>query len=374
MQLTIDRGKILAADGARARVEPRPAASTASRSTRGTTRRTASSPQVVGYSTNAGTRTGLEQALQRLPDRREHQPQQHVQAGARQARRRRPCTGTTSILTLRPADPGARAQRARRPLRRGRRARREDGRRRRDGLLADLQPEPDQPAERLREDRQDQGHVRGRLGARTTTRPRASITPGSTFKLVTASAALDSGKFTPTSQFYDPGYCIEYGKRVYNSSAPDSPTAHETFGNVDFSEALEHSINSVFCNVGKRSARGMILDYAKRYGFYSRPPLDTPPDEIYPSGLYKYKNGIYQPGSRQDPATQVDPGRLAFGQERMLVDAAPDGARRGDDRGRRSRAEAVPRAEGRRAPTARPSRRRRRRRSGARSSRRRRPS
>ncbi len=144
-------------------------------------------------------------------------------------------------------------------------------------------------------------------------------TPGSTFKLVTASAALDSGKFTPTSQFYDPGYCVEYRKRVYNSSAPDSPTAHETFGHVTLSEGLEHSINSVFCNVGKAIGAGLILDYAKRYGFYSRPPLDLPTGEIYPSGLYKTINGIYQPWFPQDPATEVDPGRLAFGQERMVA-------------------------------------------------------
>jgi peptidoglycan glycosyltransferase len=33
--------------------------------------------------------------------------------------------------------------------------------------------------------------------------------PGSTFKMVTASAALDTGRFTPDSPFDDPGYCIE---------------------------------------------------------------------------------------------------------------------------------------------------------------------
>src|SRR4029077_5005318 len=47
-------------------------------------------------------------------------------------------------------------------------------------------------------------------------------TPGSTHTLVTAPAALDTCAVTPTSGFYDPGYCIEYGGRVYNSSAPDS--------------------------------------------------------------------------------------------------------------------------------------------------------
>jgi peptidoglycan glycosyltransferase len=139
--------------------------------------------------------------------------------------------------------------------------------------------------------------------------------PGSTFKLVTASAALDTGRFTPSSPFYDPGYCIEYGKKVYNSASPDSPSAHETFGHVDFAQALEHSINAVFCNVGKAIGAKTILDYTKRYGFYSQPPLDLPPSVLYPSGLYN-KGKLWFP---KDPATQVDPGRLAFGQERMLV-------------------------------------------------------
>jgi peptidoglycan glycosyltransferase len=137
--------------------------------------------------------------------------------------------------------------------------------------------------------------------------------PGSTFKLVTASAALDSGAFTPASTFYDPGYCTEYGVQVKNSSSPDGGS--EAYGNVTLAQGLEHSINSVFCNVGKQIGAGKILEYARRYGFYSSPPLDTPSNTIYPSGLYS-KGKLFNPS---DPATQVDPGRLAFGQERMLA-------------------------------------------------------
>jgi peptidoglycan glycosyltransferase len=137
-------------------------------------------------------------------------------------------------------------------------------------------------------------------------------TPGSTFKVVTASAALDSGRFTPASRFFDPGYCIEYGKQVRNAGNPEAP---ETFGSVDLVTGLEHSINSVFCNIGKAIGAGKILGYAKRFGFYEDPPLETPANERSPSGLYK--NGeLYRPS---DPQTQVDPGRLAFGQERMLA-------------------------------------------------------
>ncbi|HUZ16573.1 MAG TPA: penicillin-binding transpeptidase domain-containing protein [Gaiellaceae bacterium] len=137
--------------------------------------------------------------------------------------------------------------------------------------------------------------------------------PGSTFKMVTASAALDSGAYTPTSTFYDPGYCVEYGRHVSNASSPDGRA--EAYGNVTLAQGLEHSINSVFCNVGKQIGAAKILKYAKRYGFYSSPPLDTPSDTIYPSGLYN-KGKLFDP---KDPATQVDPGTLAFGQERMLA-------------------------------------------------------
>ena len=138
--------------------------------------------------------------------------------------------------------------------------------------------------------------------------------PGSTFKMVTASAALDSGAFTPTSGFNDPGYCVEYGKHVSNAGNPDQ-RGPESYGHVTLAQGFQHSINSVFCNVGKQIGAKVILDYAKRFGFYSTPPLETPANQRLPSGLYK-NNKLWFP---KDPATEVDPGRLAFGQERLQV-------------------------------------------------------
>jgi penicillin-binding protein A len=136
--------------------------------------------------------------------------------------------------------------------------------------------------------------------------------PGSTFKIVTASAALDTGRFTPDSPFYDPGYCEEYGKRVRNAGNPEAP---ETFGNVNLTTGFEHSINSVFCNVGKALGAATVLRYAERYGFYSLPPLELPENERVESGLYNHGR-LFKP---KHPVTQVDPGRLAFGQERLQV-------------------------------------------------------
>jgi len=137
--------------------------------------------------------------------------------------------------------------------------------------------------------------------------------PGSTFKMVTAAAALDSGAYTPSSPFNDPGYCIEYGQHVSNAGNPDQ-NGPEAFGNVTFAQGFEHSINSVFCNVGKHIGGEEILKYAKRFGFYSLPPLDLPPSASQASGLYK--NGkLFDPKS----SSQIDPGRLAFGQFSMLA-------------------------------------------------------
>jgi peptidoglycan glycosyltransferase len=135
--------------------------------------------------------------------------------------------------------------------------------------------------------------------------------PGSTFKVVTAAAALDTGKYTPSSRFDDPGYCIEYGQKVSNFADQSGP---EVFGNVDFTEALEHSINAVFCNIGKALGAKTVLEYTERFGFYEEPPIELPSEEVAISGLYRRG----RPFIPKDP-NQVDPGRLAFGQERLQV-------------------------------------------------------
>ena len=128
-----------------------------------------------------------------------------------------------------------------------------------------------------------------------------------------ATAALDSGAYTPSSTFNDPGYCIEYGQHVSNAGNPDQ-NGPEAFGNVTLAQGFEHSINSVFCNVGKHIGGEKILEYAKRFGFYSLPPLDLPPTASQASGLYK--NGkLWTPKNN----FAIDSGRLAFGQFNMLA-------------------------------------------------------
>jgi penicillin-binding protein A len=133
------------------------------------------------------------------------------------------------------------------------------------------------------------------------------FTPGSSFKVVTSAAALDSGRYNINSTFVDKGYCIEYGKQVHNFADQGNV---EIFGTVSFLEALEHSINAVFCEIGQHIGARAILNKMKAFGFYKDPPLETPANERSPSGLYN-RRGLFDPDK---PEVQVDVGRLAFGQ------------------------------------------------------------
>jgi peptidoglycan glycosyltransferase len=138
--------------------------------------------------------------------------------------------------------------------------------------------------------------------------------PGSTFKTVTAAAALDDGVYNVSSRFDDPGYCTEYGQKVSNALNPDQTA--ESYGNVSFLQAYQHSINAVFCNIGKALGAKRILDEAKKFGLYSKPAIELPSNEVAASGLYHFgKNGA----TLYDDPKLVDPGRLAFGQEHLLV-------------------------------------------------------
>ncbi|HUZ82002.1 MAG TPA: penicillin-binding protein 2 [Gaiellaceae bacterium] len=135
--------------------------------------------------------------------------------------------------------------------------------------------------------------------------------PGSTFKVVTATAALQSGKFTPNSSFYDPGYCTEYGVQVHNALDQNGP---EQFGNVNLVQAFIHSINAVFCDLGIKLGAQALIDTSKQFGFYSQPPIELPSSEVAASGPYDFaQHRLYSSGRL------LDPGRMAFGQDKLLV-------------------------------------------------------
>jgi len=136
--------------------------------------------------------------------------------------------------------------------------------------------------------------------------------PGSTFKTVTAAAALDDGVYTADSQFYDPGYCTEYGQKISNALNPDQTA--ESYGHVNLVQAYQHSINAVFCNIGQKLGAKRIVDEMKKFGFYSQPPIELPSDTVSPSGELNLKTHKFF-----SDAGLMDPGRLAFGQDKLVV-------------------------------------------------------
>ncbi len=139
--------------------------------------------------------------------------------------------------------------------------------------------------------------------------------PGSSFKVVTTAAALDTGRFTPDSSFSDPGYCTEYGKPVYNYSDQSGP---ERFGTLTLATAFQHSVNSVFCNIGMKLHMRLLMDYARRFGFDQTPSIDLPNNALAISGLYKSTGKSTRLLSPSEENRQ-DPGRTAFGQDKLLV-------------------------------------------------------
>jgi penicillin-binding protein A len=130
----------------------------------------------------------------------------------------------------------------------------------------------------------------------------SSYPPGSTFKVVTATAAIDSGKYTPDS--------IVNGKSpVTISGVPLSNDNNQAFGPITLTKALTFSVNTVWAQVAVALGRGTMTDYMKRFGFYSKPPIDLPAGEINASRPYAPTGRAYPPGSPNE-----DIGRIAIGQ------------------------------------------------------------
>jgi peptidoglycan glycosyltransferase len=132
--------------------------------------------------------------------------------------------------------------------------------------------------------------------------------PGSSFKVVTASGGLDTGKVTPDTEFVDTGTYVVFGGKVTNYG-------DEVFGPNDFTTAMTLSINTTFAKVGNQLGRKRLVSSAEQYGFYQTPPLELPEGEVVPSGRYG-KKGLLAPGAFVDP---LGVAWMACGQERLLA-------------------------------------------------------
>ncbi len=133
----------------------------------------------------------------------------------------------------------------------------------------------------------------------------AGYPPASTFKVVTAAAALDSGDFSPDSVLNgDNGVAI--------SGVPLQNFGGASFGSIDMTTALTNSVNTYWAQVGEQVGTETMLEYMDRFGFNKRLPLDYPAGQVFSSG-------IYEQGELLDSTASIDIGRVAIGQERLLA-------------------------------------------------------
>lgn len=96
--------------------------------------------------------------------------------------------------------------------------------------------------------------------------------PGSTFKAITAAAALQERKATGDERFVDQGYIEVSGRRIKNWDG-------ESRGNISFVDVIKNSINTCFIEVGLRVGGEKMTDYARRFGFGQATDIELPGEE-----------------------------------------------------------------------------------------------
>jgi len=92
--------------------------------------------------------------------------------------------------------------------------------------------------------------------------------PGSTMKIVTASAAMEEQLVSSQDRFNCPGYIKVGGHRI---SCSDTVHGHQTF-----SEVVEHSCNVGFINLGLKMGIDTYYRYLTAFGFGAKTGIDLP--------------------------------------------------------------------------------------------------
>ena len=93
--------------------------------------------------------------------------------------------------------------------------------------------------------------------------------PGSTFKVITTTAALEEKLVSLEERFYCPGYITVEDRRI---------RCHKTtgHGSQSFVEAIENSCNPVFIDIGLRIGADRFYDYFNKLGLMDKTGIDLP--------------------------------------------------------------------------------------------------
>lgn len=118
--------------------------------------------------------------------------------------------------------------------------------------------------------------------------------PGSTFKILTAAAALDAGCVTTSDRYYCSGSKVVDGKKIRCWKA-------KGHGSIDFGEGVEGSCNCVFMDCALRLGTDRFYDYLSSFGLTKKTGIDMTGET----------SGIFIP---RDAVKSVDLARIGFGQ------------------------------------------------------------
>ena len=129
--------------------------------------------------------------------------------------------------------------------------------------------------------------------------------PGSTMKVVTATAALDSGELDQDST-------LSGSSPKQISGAPLNNAGGEQFGEIDMETALTNSVNTWWAEAGEIVGAETMLEYMSRFGFNQKPRLDYPSFQLATSGVFDGNKLLTSDDL-------IDIGRVAIGQERLRV-------------------------------------------------------
>ena len=117
--------------------------------------------------------------------------------------------------------------------------------------------------------------------------------PGSTFKILTSAAALETGVTTPTEGFYCSGSVTVEGSRIRCWGRPH--------GAESMAEAIQNSCNPVFVELGLRLGTARLYSYLRAFGLGSRTGIDL---EGESAGILIAESSV----------KTVDLARIGFGQ------------------------------------------------------------
>ena len=123
--------------------------------------------------------------------------------------------------------------------------------------------------------------------------------PGSTFKIITASIALEENLVTLDERFYCPGYIVVEDRRI---------RCHKTAGHGSEScvEGIQNSCNPVFIDLGLRIGSDRYYDYFKKFGLLDKTGIDLPGE----AGTIMHE---------KDKIGQVELATIAFGQSFQIT-------------------------------------------------------